>query len=293
MNVSVLGTGLLGRAVAERLHECGYRITVYNRTKAKTEPLRALGLEVKESATDAMHAAEVVILLLADAVAIRQVLFAEPAKQAIAGRTIIQMGTIGPSESRSLDREVTAAGGAYVEAPVLGSIAEAKDGTLLVMVGATPTQFEQWQPLFRALGSSPRLIGPVGKAAALKLALNQLIAAEIAAFSLSLGLIQRSGVDVDTFMEILRASALFAPTFEKKLPRLLARNYANPNFSTRHLLKDLDLVSAEAELLSLRTSSLDGVRPLLQAAIAKGLGNADYSSLFSVVHPERPSLERR
>jgi len=153
------------------------------------------------------------------------------------------------------------------------------------MVGGSEDQFAQWAPLFRSLSREPRLIGPVGKAASLKLALNQLIAAEISAFALSVGLVQRAGVPVDTFMAILRESALFAPTFEKKLPRLLTRDYQNPNFSTRHLLKDVDLFLKEASGYELTTSSLDGIRPVLERTIAQGLGNSDYSALFEIVNP--------
>ncbi len=98
----------------------------------------------------------------------------------------------------------------------------------------------------RSLGREPQRIGPVGSAVALKLALNHLIAAETSAFALSLELVQRSGVAVETFMAILRESALYAPTFDKKLPRLLKRDYHHPNFSTRHLLKDLRLCCQEA-----------------------------------------------
>ena len=114
------------------------------------------------------------------------------------------------------------------------------------MVGGTEDQFAALAPLFRSLGREPRFVGAVGKAAALKLALNQLIAAETLAFGLSLGLIRRAGISVDTFMTILRESALYAPTFGKKLPRLLKRDYHHPNFSTRHLLKDVRLFVREA-----------------------------------------------
>ena len=86
-------------------------------------------------------------------------------------------------------------------------------------------------------------------------------------------------------MAILRESALFAPTFEKKLPRLLTRDYQHPNFSIRHLLKDVELFLKEASGYELTTSSLEGIRPVLQRTIAQGLGEADYSAIFEVVNP--------
>ncbi|MEW6248250.1 MAG: NAD(P)-dependent oxidoreductase [Nitrospirota bacterium] len=287
MRVAVLGTGLLGRPIAERLKATGHQVIVYNRTRTKAEPLRELGIQVDSQPEEAIRSAECIVLMLADAAAIRSVLLAGPTRKDLSGRTVIQMGTIGPSESQALQREVSAAGGDYFEAPVLGSIAEAKAGTLHVMVGGSPEQFARWAALFRSLSRGPRLIGSVGKAAALKLALNQLIAAEIAAFALSLGLVQRHGIDVETFMAILRESALYAPAYDKKLPRLLRRDYADPNFSTRHLLKDVDLFLAEARGHQLDTGGLDGIRRLLEKTIGRGLDEVDYSALYEAVNPAR------
>lgn len=286
MNVAVLGIGVLGRAVAERLQATGHRVTVYNRTKAKTEPLQSLGINVATSAAQAITQADCTLLFLADAAAIRSVVSSADGRASIAGRTLIQMGTIGPSESRAFQKAVAEFGGEYFEAPVLGSIAEAQAGTLLLMVGGTQGQLERWGPVLRSLGRTPRLVGPVGQAAALKLALNQLIAAEIAAFSLSLGLVQRAGISVDLFLSVLKESALFAPAFEKKLPRLQQRHYDQPNFSTIHLLKDVNLVLSEAKENGLGTSALDGIRVVLEGAIAQGYGAADYSALNEEINPQ-------
>ncbi|MBM4122452.1 MAG: NAD(P)-dependent oxidoreductase [Nitrospira sp.] len=285
MNIAFLGAGLMGRPMAERLKAAGHAIAVFNRTRDKVADLAKAGITVAERPEEAVRAAFCVILMLADAKAIRTVLLSSTVRQELKGRTVIQMGTVGPRESQAIQRDVQAAGGDYLEAPVLGSIAEVQAGKLLVMVGGTPEQFTNWADLFRCFGPEPRLIGQVGQAAALKLALNQLIAAEIAAFSLSLGLVQREGIPVDTFMAILKQSALFAPAFEKKLPRLLTRDYANPNFSTKHLLKDVELFLKEAGALGLCTSSLEGAHTLLTKTIERGLADIDYSALYEAVNP--------
>ena len=285
MTITLLGTGLLGRAIAERLQSVGHTITVYNRTTIKALPLQACGITVVTRPEQAIAQADCVILMLADAAAIHAVLLTPSSLAVLRGKTVIQMGTIAQEESLALQTEIERAGGSYCEAPVLGSLAEAQAGTLLVMVGGTEEQFTQWGRLLRSLSREPRLIGPVGKAASLKLALNQLIAAEISAFALSLGLIQRAGVPVDTFMAILRESTLFAQAFEKKLPRLLTRDYQHPNFSTRHLLKDTELFLREASAYALTTSSLEGIKPVLERTIAQGHGNSDYSAIFEVVNP--------
>ena len=286
MTIALLGTGLLGRAIAERLQSVGHSVTVYNRTTSKALPLQACDITVVTRPEQAMAPADCVVLMLADAAAIRAVLLTPASLAVLRGKTVIQMGTIAQEESVALQAEIERVGGSYCEAPVLGSLAEAQAGTLFVMVGGTEGQFVQWGPLFRSLSREPRLVGPVGKAASLKLALNQLIAAEISAFALSLGLVQRAGVPVDTFMAILRESALFAPAFEKKLPRLLTRDYQHPNFSTRHLLKDVELFLKEASGYELTTNGLEGIRPVLERTIAQGLGEADYASVYETVNPK-------
>lgn len=285
MNVALLGTGLLGQAVAERLHATGHILSVYNRSPEKTIALRQRGIGIAPNAAAALTTADVVLLLLSDAMAIRAVLFDPATSRAIDGRTIIQMGTIGPSESCSIQQEIERLGGRYMEAPVLGSIAEAKAGTLLIMVGASPEHYAEWAPLLHALGSDVRLIGSVGKAAVLKLALNQLIAAEMAAFALSLGLVRQGGVDVEHFMTVLRKSALYAPMYDKKLPRLAERNYEQPNFSTRHLLKDVELTLTAGETAHLSTGGVAGIRSLLIDSIAMGLGDVDYSAIYETINP--------
>ena len=225
MQVSLIGMGLMGTAMAERLMTLGHDVVVYNRTEEKCTALQQRGALRARSAAEAIEASKCTILMLADAPAIQEVLFSSR-KPNVQNRTIIQMGTIAPSESIALGREIRTGIGDYFEAPVLGSLAEAKAGRLLVMVGGKADHVERWDEVLKCFCEAPLLVGPIGQAAALKLALNQLIAAHITAFSLSLGLIQRAGVEVETFMNVLRQSALMAPMFEKKMPRLLARDYA-------------------------------------------------------------------
>lgn len=278
----------MGRPMALRLKGCGYAVRLYNRTSRKVEDLRQQGIEVADHPMQAIEGARVVILMLADAPAIQGVFALLDRESVLNGKTVIQMGTIGQEESRACERRIAALGGDYLEAPVLGSLAEAKEGRLLVMVGASPEQFVAWRDLLGCFGPQPRHVGTVGQAALVKLALNQLIASHIAALSLSLGLIQRSGVPVESFMGLLRESALFAPMYDKKLPRLLDRQYDHPNFSVRHLLKDIDLCREAAESLNMQTGGLDGVRALVAETVRQGWGESDYSALFEVISPGQP-----
>lgn len=287
VKVAFIGTGLMGQPMAQRLLEAGLSVVAYNRTPSKLEPLRASGAEIVDSPENAIATSDCVILMLTNAAAIGELLLSEASRQQLPGRTVIQMSTITPTESREFGEAVVAAGGHYLEAPVLGSIPEAKSGNLQVMVGASPEQFQKWSEFLKHFGSEPMLIGPVGSAAAMKLALNQLIASLTTAFALSLGFVQQQGVDVQPFMQILRQSALYAPTFDKKLQRMLDGNYTNPNFPTKHLLKDTTLFLAEAESVNLNVSNLESIRKILELTQQLGLADADYSALFAAIKPQQ------
>lgn len=285
MKITLLGTGLMGTPLAGRLAERGHKVRVWNRTPAHSASLEAAPLERVLDAASAVEGADAVVLTLSDAEAIYSVLELPGTLQALSGSVVVQMGTISPQQSRDLSAYLADAGVAYLEAPVLGSRPEAAKGTLQVMAGGEPEVFLRCLPFLRDCGPDPIRVGSVGQAATLKLALNQLIAALTTGFALSLGLVRREGLSVETFMGILRGSALYAPTFDKKLDQMLSGDYAGPNFPLRHLLKDVVLCRDVAQVDGLRTEILDAIVQQLMAGIDEGHGNDDYSSLAAVVDP--------
>jgi len=280
MKIGFLGVGLMGKPMVERLNSLGHSLTVYNRTTEKLETLKNLGVKVANSPAEVVKETDVIILMLSDASVIKSLLLSQETQVFLKNKTIIQMGTISPSQSQELMQAVVELGGGYLEAPVLGSITEAKAGKLIVMVGATLEQLTLCEDLFKSFTAKPLLVGEVGKAAALKLALNQLISSLTASFSLSLAFVQASGVDTDLFMEILRQSALYAPTFDKKLNRFLEGDYSNPNFPVKHLEKDTRLFLEESSKLQINNIVLQSVHHLLLQAMEKGDSDLDYSAMF-------------
>ncbi|MDD2892703.1 MAG: NAD(P)-dependent oxidoreductase [Halothiobacillaceae bacterium] len=279
MKISLIGTGLLGSAAAERLLASGHRLTLWNRDRRKSNALAQHGALMAETPAAALHASAVTLLFLADRAAIEAVLLNTETSQALQGRTVINMGTISPADSLALASALHAHGADYAECPALGSLPEARSGTLILMFGGTPAQFDAFAPLLRSLGSEPRHIGSIGQASALKLAMNQLIASETAAFAMSLALVQAHGVAVEDFMQVLRGSALYAPTFDKKLERMLSGDFTRPNFPLNHLIKDVRLFVESAEALSIDTQVLQALATNLKDVSAAGHGQEDYSVL--------------
>jgi 3-hydroxyisobutyrate dehydrogenase len=145
--------------------------------------------------------------------------------------------------------------------------------------------FEDALPTLQVLGTAPRYIGETGSAAALKLAMNQLIASLTAGFSLSLGYAMKNGVDTDLFMDTVRESALYAKTYDKKLEKSLQRDFGAANFSTRHLLKDVRLFIDDARAAGLNTDALEGIERITNKTVENGMDLMDYSSIFQVICP--------
>jgi len=285
MKIAFLGTGLMGHPMAARLLAQGHTVNVYNRTAEKAADLASRGAHLAPTPAGAMAEADWVVAMLTDAPVVQAALLDGGARDCLAGRRVLNASTIAPHEARELARAVADAGGEYMECPVLGSIPQARDGTLIVMFGGSPAQFQAAGPVLGAFGSEPVHVGPVGQAAALKLAMNQLIAALTEAFSFSLGLVRREGVPVDLFMGVLRNSALYAPTYDKKLDRMLRRDFDRPNFPVKHMAKDVDLLLEAGRRAGLDIGCLEAAARVLGQAREAGLEDCDYSALYNVVDP--------
>jgi 3-hydroxyisobutyrate dehydrogenase len=286
MKIGLIGTGLMGQALATHLLAENQPLMVYNRSSEKSEELQERGAEVAASARQVVEACDICLLFLSDAEAIQMVLDSIDTA-AFKDTLIIQMGTIAPEESRHFAELVHGQKGRYLECPVLGSLPEARSGKLILMAAGSTQDFKTALPLLELIGKEPQHIGTVGQGATVKLAMNQLIAGLTASFALSLALVEKEGIETEQFMKIVRDSALYAPTFDKKLSRMLERDFDNPNFPTKHLAKDTRLFLSVAEELGLDTSALQGIESLLQKTLEMGLDNTDYSALMAAVSPKQ------
>ena len=318
MKIGIMVIGLMGRAFVERFMSCStgnddFTISAYNRSTKKLDDLKHSGVDICDSAEGLIDSSQVIILMASDASAIDALLplnsadldstdlgsvnsgsvdsgtaspeSAAPRSASLAGKTILQMATIAPQQSRELCTAVERCGGRYLEAPVLGSIPEASNGNLIIMAGGRRDVFDDVLPVLEILGSAPRYIGQVGSGAALKLAMNQLIAALTAGFSLSLAYAMKNGVDTELFMDTVRDSALYAKTYDKKLEKYLSRDFGSANFSTRHLLKDIRLFIEDARAAGLDTDALQGIERITSKAVDSGMATMDYSSIFEIISP--------
>ncbi len=282
MKISFLGTGLLGFALAEELLKENYHLFVYNRTKSKTEKLTNYSnCFVFDSPNNAIENSDIIISVLADYTANISVI---SRCNSLTGKTFFQMGTLSSDQNIELAKKIESLGGEFIESPVLGSIPQIKTRTLITLVGASETQFQKWIEFFKIFSSKIVHIGEIGKASAMKLALNHLIASLTASFSMSLGFIQKSGIDIEKFMDILRESAIYAPTFDKKLGKMLNRDFEQANFPLKHLLKDVNLVTESFSKLGIDTKISEVISNLIEKGISNGESELDYSAIYNSIY---------
>jgi 3-hydroxyisobutyrate dehydrogenase len=285
MKIGFIGTGLMGKPMAKKLIENKFKVNVFNRTFQKAIELQKNGAEIFESVDLLINESDIIIFMLSDYLAINEVVSGIKVKN-FSGKLFIQMGTLSPKENILLKKQFESANGMFIEAPVLGSIPQIIDRTLITFIGAETDLSEDLKKIFESFSKEILYVGKVGKASALKLAINQLIVSELSVFSMSLKYVINQGIDVEHFMNVLRKSALYAPTFDKKLNNFLLNDFSKPNFPLKHMLKDLKLIIDEFNEAEIETGILKEEKIRLENGLAKGYGEEDYSALYKCFNKE-------
>ena len=244
--VAVLGTGIMGSAMARRLAAAGLRTTVWDRSPQATEPLAAAGALVAVSPRDAVADAGVVITMLPTAEVVEQVIFTGGVTEALAeGAVWAQMGTIGVEAT-----EETAARLAkirpdvlFVDAPVSGSKGPAETGQLLILASGPDAAKKPLSQPFAAMGRSTVWLGQAGQGSRLKLVVNAYMSTLIEGVAEAVELARRLDIDVATLEAAIAGGPLDAPIADAKLHKIASGDYA-PEFPLEWALKDVDLALA-------------------------------------------------
>jgi len=268
----------MGRAMAGRLIDAGHALTVYNRSRASAEPLRARGARVADRAEEAL-AAEVVITMLADDAALEAV-WASPGLAARMPASAVHLNMVSMSlgMARRIAALHAAAGAAYVAAPVFGRPHVAALGELdIVAAGAAPA-IERCRPLFDALGSRTFVVGAEPHLANLvKIARNFLLASLVESLGEALALARKSGVDPALFLEVISGTS-FDRRYRDYGRRMVERDF-EPAFSLALGLKDVELAREAAAENGMALPTADLLRDQHVAAIAAGFGEKDWAAL--------------
>jgi 3-hydroxyisobutyrate dehydrogenase len=267
MHIGIAGTGKMGSNIGARLMEVGHRLTVWNRSPEKAKPLADAGAAVAEMPAALASAAEVIITILTDSAALDAVYQGPQGLLAgdVKGKLFIEMSTVPPAAEIALAEKVGARGAAFVECPVGGSVAPARAGKLLGLMGAEPANAVRARPILDQLCRRVLHAGPVGNGAVLKLAVNLPLMIYWQALGEQLAMCQPLNIDPAELLDFLSETSGAATILKQRMPGIVAKLKNEPsNIATFTLdggIKDVKAMLAEGQRRGIEL-------PLLQQTLA-------------------------
>jgi 3-hydroxyisobutyrate dehydrogenase len=280
MNIGIVGLGRMGSAMAGRLRGQGFDLIGWDHDPAADERAKADGLRIAANARDVAAASDVVMSSITEDHGARRI-FAGPdgcLQADVSGKLFIEMSTLQPMTGRELAPLVEAKGARLVEAPVLGTIPQARAGTLFAMVGGHAEDLARARPVLEKLTRRILHMGPAGCGYAMKLAANLGLGAYVQAIAESLALGLRQGLALDATLDALQESATASPWLKAKAG-VLRGDAAEMTLDIRTLRKDIMSVVATGALTGVPTPLASGALAVLSAAAATDYGSRDIAEL--------------
>lgn len=273
-SIAFLGLGAMGSRMAANLLRAGHDVTLWNRDPARADPLVAEGARRALSPRAAAAEAEMVLAMVRDDAASRAV-WSDPTAGALPamrpGAVAIDCSTLTVGWARDLARDAAARGIGFLDAPVSGSRPQAEAAQLIFFVGGDAAVLAAAAPVLAAMGASIRHAGSAGSGAAIKLVVNALLGAQVAAVAELIGLVEALGLDPAPAWDIVGSTPVASPAANGAAAAMLASAFA-PLFPVELVEKDLRYVQDTAAAAGARTPMTTAARAIMAQAIAAGFG---------------------
>ncbi|WP_433478823.1 NAD(P)-dependent oxidoreductase [Spirillospora sp. CA-142024] len=279
--VAVLGTGIMGAAMARNLLKNGHRVAVWNRTRSRAEPVAVDGAAVADSPADAVGDAEVVITMTNDAETALSVM-ADASSAVRAGQVWAQMGTVGVADVPALAGFAAEHGLTFVDSPVQGTRQPAEQGRLMVLAAGPQDARKILEPVFGAVGSRTIWLdedGASGAGTRLKLAAVSYAISLTSVVAESVALAEGLGLDPARLGEVLTGGPLDSPYLQIKMKAMLARDF-EPSFAVRNAEKNTRLIHESAEAAGIRVDVNDAAGERFRRVMEQGHGDEDMAATY-------------
>ncbi|QIN81674.1 NAD-binding protein [Rubrobacter tropicus] len=277
--VALLGTGIMGAAMARNLLKAGMEVRAWNRSAEKAEPLAEDGATVAEDPAEAASGADFLLTMLSDADVIESVV-GEGALSVLAeGAVWLQMSTVGEEGSERLARLAAENNVAFVDAPVLGTKAPAEQGQLVVLASGPEDVRDECEPVFDAVGGKTVWLGGAGEGSRLKLVVNNWIVGLLGVLAETISFARATGVDPQKFLETIEGGPLGLPYAQMKGSMMIEEDYPT-SFSAKLARKDAGLVLDAAARKGLDMTVAAAVAAHFDEAIASGHGDDDMAAVY-------------
>lgn len=281
MNLTILGTGIMGAPMARNLAKAGHDVRAWNRSADKARPLADDGITVVEDASEAVRGAEVVVTMLADGDAVRAVLSDSGALEAMDDRAVLcQMSTVGIVALEEITVLCDRAGVPLVDAPVSGTKEPAEQGKLVVLASGPQVALERCTPVFEAVGAKTVPCGDAGGGTRLKLVLNHWLLALVDGLAETIELAEGINVDPRTFLETISGGPLGPAYADLKGGAMIDRAFTPASFPLKHAGKDARLVLEAARRHDVELDALPVIVQRMERAVGRGHGDEDMAAIF-------------
>lgn len=280
--VGVIGLGAMGRPLAARLLERGFRVTVApHRNPQPAEALRARGAQVVRTFAEVARASRTVILLVPDAPEVEEAAFGPGGlvEGAAEGAVVVVMSTISPLAAQRIAARLAGHGLAMLDAPVSGGPARAATGELTIMVGGEAEVLGRARPVLEAVGARIFHVGPVGMGEVVKLCNNLLIGIIMVANAEAFTFGVKAGIKAEVLKEVLSAATGQNFLLDRWVPLTLLKHAYEPGFGLNLMLKDLNLIAQTAKELGVPLFEGTTAQQLFALSRGLGRGEMDYSAV--------------
>ena len=279
-SVAILGLGIMGSGMAHRLLSANFPLAVYNRSREKCVPFARAGAFVADSPRQAASRSHIILSMVADDVASRDVWLGESGASngARAGSVLIESSTLSGDWVQELAVKAAERGCQFLDAPVTGTKPHAASGELLFLVGGSAEALDAARPVFSVLGRDVVHLGPTGSGALMKLVNNFLCGVQAASFGEAVSMIDAGGLDRAKAMSILTGGAPGSGIVKRVAERITANDFT-PNFALRWMAKDLSYAVREAASKGVALETAVAALAVFQQAIAQGRGDEDFSAV--------------
>ncbi|MRS15603.1 2-hydroxy-3-oxopropionate reductase [Enterobacteriaceae bacterium RIT691] len=283
MKLGFIGLGIMGTPMAERLAKAGHQLHVTT-IGPVSQTLLELGAQHLETAKQVAEKSDIIFIMVPDTPHVDAVLFGENgcAEASLKGKTIVDMSSISPIETKRFAAKVNAAGADYLDAPVSGGEIGAREGTLSIMVGGDESVFNRIKPLFDVLGKNITLVGGNGDGQTCKVANQIIVALNIEAVSEALLFASKAGADPARVRQALMGGFASSRILEVHGERMLKRTF-NPGFKIALHQKDLNLALQSAKALALNLPNTATCQELFNTCAANGGSDLDHSALVQAL----------
>ncbi|HET9030298.1 MAG TPA: NAD(P)-dependent oxidoreductase [Candidatus Aquilonibacter sp.] len=276
-----IGLGAMGEPMVRALRRAGFEVTACaHRRREPLERLAADGVRAADSPREVGAASEILILCVPDAPQVEEALFGDDGAAAglAQGSVVIDMSTISPIASKTFAERLSARKIAFVDAPVSGGPMRAKEGTLTIMVGASPATFERVEPVLRAMGT-PYHLGEVGMGETVKLVNQIIIASVMVANAEALHFAKRAGADLDAVRKVIATATGSNYVLDQWLPKTWFAGSFEGGFAMDLLRKDVAAALDAGRAMKYAMPSTGLAYQLYTARSAEGDGALDYSAI--------------